>query len=137
MMVTMMMKAKLQPSLYICRMQWRSSGLNNGEVKLNTHSRLKAATKLTGESDRCLTLIQMLVGSCGHSGEGAIQLLRLALSKGPNWVGVFFLLITWGRKYPVSETSCFLFSRILNHKKCSKLSNPVCYTPLSEPFRIY
>jgi hypothetical protein len=37
----------------------------------------------------------------------------------------------------VSETSCFLFSRIPDDGKVQKPSNSVCYTPLFEPFRIY
>jgi hypothetical protein len=36
----------------------------------------------------------------------------------------------------VSETSCFLFSRIPDDGKSKKPSNFVCYTPSSEPFRI-
>jgi hypothetical protein len=51
--------------------------------------------------------------------------LRLALSKGPNWVGVLFPPFTWGRKHPVSETSCFLVSRIPDDGKVQKPSNPV------------
>jgi hypothetical protein len=31
-------------------------------------------------------------------------------SKGPNWVGVF--LFNWERKQIISETSCFIFSKI-------------------------
>jgi hypothetical protein len=37
----------------------------------------------------------------------------------------------------VSETSCFLFSRTPGMNKVQKPSNSECYTPLSEPFRIY
>jgi hypothetical protein len=40
-----------------------------------------------------------------------VQWLRVALSKGPNWVGVFLPHLRTETD-PVSETSCFLFSRI-------------------------
>jgi hypothetical protein len=38
---------------------------------------------------------------------------------------------------PVSETSCFLVSRIQEDGKVQKPNNSECYTPSSEPFRIY
>jgi hypothetical protein len=36
---------------------------------------------------------------------------------------------------PVSETSCFLVSEILDDGKVQKPSNSECYTPSSEPYR--
>jgi hypothetical protein len=51
---------------------------------------------------------------------GVVQWLRLALSKGPNWVWVFSLLHTRTETDPVSETSCFLFSRIPDDGKSPK-----------------
>jgi hypothetical protein len=38
---------------------------------------------------------------------------------------------------PVSEMLRFLFSRIPDDGKVQKSSNSVCYTPSSEPFRVY
>jgi hypothetical protein len=52
------------------------------------------------------------------------------------WVGVFSPLHLRTETDPVSETSCFLFSRIPDDGNVHKLSNSVCYTPSSEPFRI-
>jgi hypothetical protein len=49
------------------------------------------------------------------SGEG----LTLALSKGPNRIGVFPPHLTMERD-PVSETLCFLVSRIPNDEKSPK-----------------
>jgi hypothetical protein len=37
----------------------------------------------------------------------------------------------------VSETSCFLFPTIPDDGKSPKNSNSECYTPSSEPYRIY
>jgi hypothetical protein len=65
------------------------------------------------------------------------QWLRLALSKGLNWVGVFHSPLTWGRKHPVSERVCFLVCRIPDDGQVQKPSDSECYTPSSEPFRIY
>jgi hypothetical protein len=67
--------------------------------------------------------------------------LRLALSKGPNRVGVSLHLRT--ERDPVSETSCFFFSffsnylRIRTMDKVRKPSNSMCYTPSAEPVRIF
>jgi hypothetical protein len=55
--------------------------------------------------------------------------------KGPNSVGVFFPF-TWGRKHPLSETSCFYSLEYRTMEKVQKPSNSVCYRPPSEPFRI-
>jgi hypothetical protein len=68
-----------------------------------------------------------------------VQWLRLALSKWPNWVGVLFPPFYMRTETdPVSETSCFLVSRIPDDGKVQKKNrNPVCYTPSSEPFRIH
>jgi hypothetical protein len=38
---------------------------------------------------------------------------------------------------PVSETLCFLFVEIRTMDKVHKLSSNECYTPSSEPFRMY
>jgi hypothetical protein len=40
-------------------------------------------------------------------------------------------------KGPFSETLCFLVSRILDDGQIRKASNSECYTPSSEPFRMY
>jgi hypothetical protein len=62
--------------------------------------------------------------------------LRLAHSKGPNWVGVFSPHLHLRTKTdPVSETSCSLECQTM--EKVRKPTNSVCYTPSSEPFRIY
>jgi hypothetical protein len=67
---------------------------------------------------------------------GVVQWLRSALSKGPNWVGVFSPLHLRMETDPVSETSCFLFSSIPDDEKVQKPSNSLCYIPSSEPFLI-
>jgi hypothetical protein len=46
-------------------------------------------------------------------------------------------LNNWTKTDPASETSRFLVSRIPDDGKSPKPSNSVCYTPSSEPFRIY
>jgi hypothetical protein len=51
---------------------------------------------------------------------GIVQWLRLALSEGPNWVGVFPPSHMRTKTDPVSETSCFLFSRIPNDGESPK-----------------
>jgi hypothetical protein len=59
---------------------------------------------------------------------------------GPNWVGVLFPPLHLRTETdPVSEMSCFLISRIPDDGRVQKKknSNPVCYTPSSEPFRIW
>jgi hypothetical protein len=43
---------------------------------------------------------------------GIVQWLRLAISKGPSWAGVFSLLHLRTETDPVSEMSCFQFCRI-------------------------
>jgi hypothetical protein len=48
------------------------------------------------------------------------QWLRLALSKEPNWVGVYSHLHLRTETDPVSESSCFLFSRIPDDGKSPK-----------------
>jgi hypothetical protein len=53
---------------------------------------------------------------------GVVQWLRLALSKGTNWVGVSPPHLRMETD-PVSETSSFLFSRIPNDGKVQKPSN--------------
>jgi hypothetical protein len=65
-----------------------------------------------------------------------VQWLRLALSKGPNTVGVPLPLRT--EADPVSETSCYLV--ILDFWTMDEVQKPItsqCYIPSSEPFRIY
>jgi hypothetical protein len=67
-----------------------------------------------------------------------VQWLRLALSKGPNWVGVFSTLSPEDGNR--SSFRNVVFSSLWNTgrwKSPKKNSNPVCYTPSSEPFRIY
>jgi hypothetical protein len=62
--------------------------------------------------------------------------LRLALSKGPNSVGVS--LLTWGREqiqFPKCCVFWFLEYRVMD--KVQKLSNSKYYTPFSGLFRIY
>jgi hypothetical protein len=61
---------------------------------------------------------------------------RLALSEGPNRVGVFPLHLRLETD-PVSEMFCFLVSRIPDDGQVLKPTNSECYTPSSEPFRIY
>jgi hypothetical protein len=46
-----------------------------------------------------------------------VQWLRLALSKGPNWVGAFSLPHLRTETDPIFEMSCFLFSRLLGDGK--------------------
>jgi hypothetical protein len=65
-----------------------------------------------------------------------VQWLRLALSKGPNWVGVLFPTFTWGRKHPVSETSCFLEYWTMEKVQKNSVSS-VQHTPSSESFQVY
>jgi hypothetical protein len=63
---------------------------------------------------------------------------RLALSEGPNRVGVCPHLRT--ETDPVSETSCFFSSfNSLESGRWTKSENPLilCYTPSSEPYKIY
>jgi hypothetical protein len=63
--------------------------------------------------------------------------LRLALSKGPNWVGVVSLF-NWGRKQIQFPKCRVLYSlEYQTMEKVQKPSNSVCYTPSSEPFRIW
>jgi hypothetical protein len=40
-------------------------------------------------------------------------------------------------KDPVSETLCFMFVEIRTMDKVQKLNSNECYTPSSEPFRMY
>jgi hypothetical protein len=65
-----------------------------------------------------------------------VQWLMLAVFKGPNTVGVFptHLRTETGA---VSETSCFLVRRIPDGEKVENPSNSECYTPSSEPFKIF
>jgi hypothetical protein len=51
----------------------------------------------------------------------------LALSRGPNWIGVFSPHLRTETD-PASETSCIIFSKILDDGKIQKPSNSVCYT---------
>jgi hypothetical protein len=62
---------------------------------------------------------------------------RLALTKGPNWVGVFSPLHLRMETDPVSETSCFYSIEYRTMGKVKKPSNSVWYTPSSEPFIMY
>jgi hypothetical protein len=63
------------------------------------------------------------------------QWLRLALSKRPNWVGVFSLPLHLRTETdPISETSCFYSQE---HRTMEKVQNSVCYASSSEPFKIY
>jgi hypothetical protein len=62
------------------------------------------------------------------------QWLKLALSKGPNRVGVSPHLRT--ETDPVSETSG-VSSNYLESGRWTKSENPMCNTPSSEPYRIY
>jgi hypothetical protein len=61
-----------------------------------------------------------------------LQGLRLALSKGPNRVGVTSTHLR-EETDPVSETSCFLIFRI-QMDKVHKPSTPECYISASESF---
>jgi hypothetical protein len=63
--------------------------------------------------------------------------MRLALSKGPNLVGVFSLLHMRMETDPVSETSCFYSQKYWTMGKIQNPSNFMCYTPSSEPYKIY
>jgi hypothetical protein len=63
-----------------------------------------------------------------------VQLLRIALSKGPNTVRVSPSAEEGNRSS--SKTLCFLVFRILDNGQSSKSSNSECYMPSSEPFRI-
>jgi hypothetical protein len=54
---------------------------------------------------------------------GVVEWLRLALSDGPNWVGLFCPIHLRTETDPVSETSYFLFSRIMDDGKVQKPSN--------------
>jgi hypothetical protein len=60
--------------------------------------------------------------------------MRLVLFKEPNWVCVFLPHLR-NETDPVSETLCFLVSRIQNDGKNKRTSNSECYIPSSEPFR--
>jgi hypothetical protein len=77
-----------------------------------------------------------LFPSSGEGGEdtySVVQWLRLALSKGPNWVGVFSPF-TWGRKQIQFPKRCVFYS--LENRTMGKMSkNPVilCYTPSVNP----
>jgi hypothetical protein len=63
--------------------------------------------------------------------------LRLALSKGPNWVGVF-PPHTWGEKQiQFPKRRVFLSLEYRTMEKVQKPSNCDCDTPSSEPYRIY
>jgi hypothetical protein len=63
---------------------------------------------------------QQWLNSCVNLTEG-VQWLRLALSKGSNWVGVFSPLHLRTETDPVSETSCFLFSTIPDDERSPKI----------------
>jgi hypothetical protein len=69
-------------------------------------------------------LPQVKVGEKTPTQLGTFQWLRLALSMGHNWVGVFSPTFTWGRKQIVSETSCPLEYQTM--EKVEKPSNSVC-----------
>jgi hypothetical protein len=63
-------------------------------------------------------------------------LLWLALSKGPNRVGVSLPFHLRTEADPASETSCYLV--ILDFQTVDEVQKPIssqCYTPSSEPFR--
>jgi hypothetical protein len=67
-----------------------------------------------------------------------IQWLRLALSKGPNWLGV--LPPPWpedGNRFSFRNVVFFNFLEYWTMDKVQKLSNSECYTPSSGPTRIY
>jgi hypothetical protein len=63
--------------------------------------------------------------------------IEVSSLNGPNRVGVFPL--TWGRKQTQIPKPCVLlwFLEYRTMDKVQKPSNPECYTPSSEPFRIY
>jgi hypothetical protein len=66
-----------------------------------------------------------------------VQWLWLALSKGPNRVGV---PLTWGRKqiqFPKRRVFIFKFFRIRTMDEVRKPFNSMCYTPSSEPYKTY
>jgi hypothetical protein len=54
---------------------------------------------------------------------GIVQWLRLALSKGPNWVGVFSPLQLKTETDPVSKTSCFYSAK---HRTMDKVPVTLC-----------
>jgi hypothetical protein len=58
-----------------------------------------------------------------------IQCLRLALSKGPNWVGVFSPLYLRTETHPVSETSCFYSLEYWMMEEVQRPSNSVSKHP--------
>jgi hypothetical protein len=62
--------------------------------------------------------------------------VQWALSKGPNWVGVLPHHLRTETD-PVSEISCSLVLRTPDDGKVQEATNSECYTPSSEPFRIY
>jgi hypothetical protein len=71
-----------------------------------------------------------------HTYIHTIQWLRLALSKGPNWAGVFFPPFHLRMETdPVSEMSCSFKHRTMD--KVQKPRNSLCYWPSSQPFRNY
>jgi hypothetical protein len=66
-----------------------------------------------------------------------VQWLRLALSKGPNWLGV---LPPWPEDGNRSSFRKVVFSNFLEYQTMDKVQKPInseCYTPSSEPIRIY
>jgi hypothetical protein len=50
-----------------------------------------------------------------------------------------FSIVRYSKKHPVSETSSFFEYRTMEkvQKNSEFCTNSVCYTPSSEPFRIY
>jgi hypothetical protein len=65
--------------------------------------------------------------------------LRVALSNGPNRVGISHPF-TWGRKQIQFPTRCVPSVLFLEHRTMDKVQKPgnsECYTASSEPFRIY
>jgi hypothetical protein len=67
---------------------------------------------------------------------GVVQWLRLALSKGPNWVGVFFPPSPEDEKRSSFRNVVFALPRTRTMEKVQQPSNSVCYTPSSESFKI-
>jgi hypothetical protein len=62
---------------------------------------------------------------------------RLALSKGPNWVGVFSPTFTWGRKQiQFPKHHVFLEYRMME-KAQKNFVNSVQHAPSSESFQVY
>jgi hypothetical protein len=69
-----------------------------------------------------------------------VQWLRLALSKGPNWLGVLSPPPTRLQDVNRSSFQNIVFSSSLEYRtmdKVQNLGNSACYTPSSEPFGIY